>query len=76
MFRGRYTAIVTSMRDSAVDCDGLKRLADFQVRRGTSVPVIAETTSEWLIRQSPHRLHDGRSSKKRQFDQLQVILHV
>ena len=46
-------AIVMPMKDSAVDHEGRERFSDSHVRRGTTGPVIPETTSEWVIRQSP-----------------------
>lgn len=46
MFRGCYTAIVTPMRDSSIDYDGLERLVEFQVKSGVCGLVVAGTTGE------------------------------
>ncbi len=46
MFRGCYTAIVTPIRDSSIDHDGLDRLIEFQKKSGVSGLVVAGTTGE------------------------------
>ena len=46
MFSGCYTAIVTPMKDSTIDYDGLGRLMDFQVQAGVSGVVMVGTTGE------------------------------
>ncbi len=46
LFSGCYTALVTPMRDSTVDYDGLGRLLDFQAQSRTSGVVMVGTTGE------------------------------
>jgi len=46
LFSGCYTALITPMKDSTVDYDGLRRLLDFQTQSGTSGVVMVGTTGE------------------------------
>ena len=46
MFSGCYTAMITPIRDSSVDYDGLMKLLDFQLKSGVSGVVMVGTTGE------------------------------
>ena len=46
MFSGCYTAILTPMKDSTVDYEGLSKLLDFQIHSGVSGIVAVGTTGE------------------------------
>ena len=46
MFRDCYTAIVTPMKNSSIDYEGLDRLVEFQVKSGVNGLIVAGTTGE------------------------------
>lgn len=46
MFTGSYTALITPMNTEGVDCDGLRRLVNWQIEQGSHGLVAVGTTGE------------------------------